>query len=411
MSRLVIGSRAELIAALRKQEEPLAAAEQNARSRADYDAAVLRKAFNAKVAKMQRKLDASIAALAETARAEALQRQRAPIAERRRAVAEELFLDALFIVAQFPGGQVAEAKKCAYAFDVRECAGLCRATWAEEAFWSGLVRVRHGRYKRTRLMYAAREGDAARVAWLLARGAPREVATARTGYSWVRGRYTALHFASSARGGAAAVSVLLAAGAGIDAAADGGRTPLIVAAEGGCTDAVRVLLAAGANLNAADASGDKPFDLAARNGHADVLRALLAAGASVDALSRLEWSPLGAAAANGRIDAVRALLSAGANVSLETRHGTPLTLAAQHGAHKVIPVLLEAGANVNAALASGVTPLHMAASYTPKHFAAIALLDAGAAINARDNLGRRPLDMAERPGMRALLEARGGIRG
>jgi ATP-binding cassette subfamily B protein len=33
-------------------------------------------------------------------------------------------------VAQFPGGRVAEAEKCCYAFDVRACAGLCSATWA-----------------------------------------------------------------------------------------------------------------------------------------------------------------------------------------------------------------------------------------------------------------------------------------
>ena len=81
MSRLVIGSRAELVAALRKQ------------------------------------------------------RPTPERAERVRALLEELFLDALFLVAQFPGGQVAEAAKCCYALDVRMCAGLCRAAWAEEAFW------------------------------------------------------------------------------------------------------------------------------------------------------------------------------------------------------------------------------------------------------------------------------------
>ena len=101
MSRLVIGSRAELVAALRKQ------------------------------------------------------RPTPERAERIRALLQDMFLDALFLVAQFPGGQIAEAEKCCYAFDVRLCAGLCRATWAEEAFWSGLVRVSHpGPEKVTRLMYA-----------------------------------------------------------------------------------------------------------------------------------------------------------------------------------------------------------------------------------------------------------------
>ena len=154
MSRRIIGSRAELVAALRKQ------------------------------------------------------RPTPERAERIRALLEELFLDALFLVAQFPGGQVAEAAKCCYAFDVRLCAGLCRATWAEEAFWSGLVRVAHpGRHKRTRLMYTAERGNAARVAWLLARGAPREANDSRG--------YTALHF-SSLVDCIAAVRALLAAGAHVD---------------------------------------------------------------------------------------------------------------------------------------------------------------------------------------------------
>ena len=55
---------------------------------------------------------------------------------------EELLLDALFIVAQDPGGRAAAAAAhFCYAFDVRLCAGLCAATWAEEALWSGDVLV------------------------------------------------------------------------------------------------------------------------------------------------------------------------------------------------------------------------------------------------------------------------------
>ena len=93
MSRLIIGSRAALVAALRKQ------------------------------------------------------RPSPERAERIRALREELFLDALFLVAQFPGGQVAEAEKCCYAYDVRMCAGLCRATWAEEAFGAGWCACRADRVR------------------------------------------------------------------------------------------------------------------------------------------------------------------------------------------------------------------------------------------------------------------------
>ena len=106
-------------------------------------------------------------------------------AERIRALREELFLDALFLVAQFPGGQIAEAGQCCYAYDVRLCAGLCRATWAEEAFWSGMVRVRHGPRRLTRLTPRTRPSRTATRAgpcdtWRAARGARRRVRTWRS---------------------------------------------------------------------------------------------------------------------------------------------------------------------------------------------------------------------------------------
>jgi len=256
MSRLVIGSRAELIAALRKQVAERGGAGANA----------------------------AAAALAEEARA----------------LAEELFLDALFLVAQFPGGQITEAEKCCYAYDVRECAGLCRATWTEEAFWSGLVRVRAGPAKRTRLMSAAWHGDAARVSWLLARGAPWEAIDVIAN--------TALHWAS-ARGRADAARALLAAGALVDAAGGGGCTALWVATQYGCAETVRVLLSAGANVEAcvtAGFTGYRPLHIASICGHVAAATLLLDAGADVNALDNDGDSPLFYA----RTPAMRALLAA-----------------------------------------------------------------------------------------------------
>jgi hypothetical protein len=232
MSRFIIGSRAELIAALRKQvaERGGAAA------------------------------GAAAAALAEEARA----------------LGEELFLDAVFLVAQFPGGQIAEAAKCCYAHDVRACAGLCRATWAEEAFWSGLVRVSHpGPTKRTRLMYTAAHGDAARVSWLLARGAPREAKDASGN--------TALFWASW-KGHVDAVRALLAAGAYVDAEDTDGRTALWIAAAFGHTEGMRALLAAGANIESALYHGIRPLHIASDKGYVAAATLLLDAGADVNAL-------------------------------------------------------------------------------------------------------------------------------
>ena len=66
----------------------------------------------------------------------------------------QLFLDALFIAFQ------SEKGRAGFAHDLRWCAGLCTATWNEEALWNGLVHVRRGKQKRTHLIFAAQRGDA-----------------------------------------------------------------------------------------------------------------------------------------------------------------------------------------------------------------------------------------------------------
>ena len=118
------------------------------------------------------------------------------------------FIDTLFTVA--------EAGRCKFAFDTRATVSLCRATAAEERFWSAMSRVHHGPRERTALMYAADRGDAVRASWLLARGAPRDTCD-------VHGQ-SALYL-TSAKGHADVVRVLIAAGAGVDVAASNGFTP------------------------------------------------------------------------------------------------------------------------------------------------------------------------------------------
>jgi hypothetical protein len=53
---------------------------------------------------------------------------------------------------------------------------LCRALRAEEQLWDALAPLHVGRRRRTALHAAAKSGDAARAAWLLARGAATEAA-------------------------------------------------------------------------------------------------------------------------------------------------------------------------------------------------------------------------------------------
>jgi ankyrin repeat protein len=265
------------------------------------------------------------------------------LAERRREVAEELSLDALFLVVQFPGGQIPEAEKCCYAYDLRACAGLCAAAWAEEAFWSGLVRTRAGPAQRTRLMAAAWRGDADRLRWLLERGASIDAPDAAG--------ETALHYAALA-GREAAARALCEAGARVDARGMDGDTPLTNASEGGHVDVVRLLLTAGADANAATADGTTPIFLTAAFGRTEVARALLDAGADATThrmYGRWSWyqhlhSPLYVAINKGHYDVARIILAA-ATPSADDL-GNALREAIRNNAVSFAETMLDAGARL-----------------------------------------------------------------
>ncbi|MHB1954477.1 MAG: ankyrin repeat domain-containing protein [Sulfobacillus sp.] len=117
--------------------------------------------------------------------------------------------------------------------------------------------------------------------------------------------------AMSQRGGVGAVLILaLMAGcappfmrgvasghvaADVNARANNGNTPLMVAAQGGQTAVAAVLLVHGADVNAKDKLGGTPLMFAARYGHTAVAALLLAHGADVNAQANDGMTPLQAA--------------------------------------------------------------------------------------------------------------------
>jgi len=230
------------------------------------------------------------------------------------------FIDTLFTVA--------EAGRCKFAFDARATVSLCRATAAEERFWSAMSRVHHGPRERTALMYAADRGDVARVSWLLARGAPRDARDC--------GDETALYRAS-AHGHAIVVSTLLTEGAGVDVGNDGGVTPLLVASHFGKFEAVRTLLAAGANVRAVSGSASwHALHHASSSGVDEIVCALLAAGADVDARLITGASPLHVASSNDHLAAAVTLLAAGADRTLLTDEGLTALACAKSDAMRAL---------------------------------------------------------------------------
>ena len=195
--------------------------------------------------------------------------------------------------------------------------------------------------------------------------------------------YAGLH-AAAAKGDAAEVERLIAAGQNPNAQDAHSRTPLHVAAHFGHQAAAQALLKGGANPNALDAQkydivtiaavtndvpmlklalagGTNPKAItspyngtaliaAAHLGHAEVVRVLIAAGAPLDHVNNLGWTALMESIVLGNggkahTDTLEALVKAGANVNLADRAGaTPLRLAKGRGYAEMVRILEAAGA-------------------------------------------------------------------
>ncbi len=275
------------------------------------------------------------------------------------------------------------------------------------------------------LLDAARQGDAAGVAAVLASGADPDAPQADGA--------TALHWAAHHDELAMAAS-LVEAGATADAANEFGATPLWLASMNGSPAMTALLLEAGADANAALPSGETVLMTAARTGNREVVEHLVEAGATLDAREHtrgqtaLMWAiaerhaaivelladrgadvhlrsserprrihtrtagfePTGVfdtsqggnsailfAARHGDVESARHLVAAGADVHNASPMGnTALVVAAMSGHEAMATYLLAEGADPNASDA-GYTALHGAILRGDTDLAR-ALLDAGA---------------------------------
>jgi ankyrin repeat protein len=153
---------------------------------------------------------------------------------------------------------------------------------------------------------------------------------------------------------------------------------------------------------------------AAALGAANLLAGLLDRDASqATARSGDGWTPLHLAAFFGRREAASLLLTRGASVAAVSggqEKNQPLHAAlAGAGDAAIVTALVAHGADVNAVAATGVTPLHVAASRGNDELVRL-LLAAGAKTHARLDDGKTPEQLAaERghPGTSELLRALG----
>jgi len=201
-------------------------------------------------------------------------------------------------------------------------------------------------------------------------------------------------------GSAAVIRLLLEAGLDpndLDHNVNSGETPLMLASRTGQPEAVSVLIAAGANVDAQESwNGQSALMWAAAEGHASVMKLLIAAGANIHSMSNSGATAVLFAARKGSLAGVRALLAAGSDVNIQRPDGaTPLLVAVINGHEDLVDLLLEAGANPN--LEGGSTRLTVQgvrAEPTPLTFRKLGYTERESEGVARGNIFGRPLQAA-----------------
>ncbi len=172
------------------------------------------------------------------------------------------------------------------------------------------------------------------------------------------------------------------------------------------TEVLTVLLKAGADVNAsgkvgsrAQQAGYTPLHAAAKGTrNPEVIHTLINAGAALEDLNRDGYTPLHIAADANRTPAViRVMIDSGARINAINDEGfTPLHAAAYTNFPEMLEILIEAGAEVNALSSDGLTPLHIAAIGNADPAVIAALITSGAETHVKDMLGKTPYDYAKK---------------
>ncbi|MDQ5837545.1 MAG: ankyrin repeat domain-containing protein [Acidobacteriota bacterium] len=175
-------------------------------------------------------------------------------------------------------------------------------------------------------------------------------------------------------GDAARVRSLLASGAEVNAAAEGGETALMRASAKGHLDVVEVLLDAGGDVHAKSENGFTPLFMAVFFGHVEVARMLLARGSDPSEPTHVNTTAEKWARSWGSAEIVRLLDEAGAKSArgsaaegetsdaFEKTHTQPIFFPPDGEAHPVVP-LAEVG---DAHLVGETTPLAKVVEVEPE---------------------------------------------
>jgi len=238
----------------------------------------------------------------------------------------------------------------------------------------------------TRLLDAVARQDRAAARALLKQGGPGKVDVNAKAADGVTPLHWAAHWDD-----VELASLLIKAGARVDAADDHGTTALALACENVSERMVDQLLSGGANPNLARTSGMTPLFDAIDVASPRLVTTLIAHGANVNArTTKTRITPLMWAIGEGQPDLAKLLLDAKADVQAVTTDGfSALTFAARVGDVNTAKLLVAAGLPVNETGAStslGASPgrVHALpyAALAGQDAFAMFLLDQGADANA-----------------------------
>jgi len=227
-------------------------------------------------------------------------------------------------------------------------------------------------------------------------------------------------------------SMLISAGAQVDAKGPSGRTALYEAVRDGHLDLIRFLIETGAAVNIRDKEGASPLDYAVWGGSVDSAALLLAHGARLNEPEpKTGATPVNEAAFLGHANVVQYLVQFHPDLATPDKRGyrpldnairsgkedsavllleaepkqqpaESMNAAIRKGESVVVQALLRRGASANDLLPSGLTPLDVAASAGSSKVARV-LLENGADPNLSGRTGTTPLEDASLKGFDAVV--------
>mmetsp|Transcript_17121 Transcript_17121/g.23736 ORF Transcript_17121/g.23736 Transcript_17121/m.23736 type:complete len:379 (+) Transcript_17121:518-1654(+) len=249
------------------------------------------------------------------------------------------------------------------------------------------------------LLMACEEGNLDSVEILLKRGAFPDVE---------HRRQTPLFFAV-ARGHHRMISLLLSHGANVNKTNQDGISAIQVASVGimPC-EMLKVLLDAGANPNVLDQAQAFPLFMLSQNGKLNGIRLLVERGADVNFQDQLGNASLLPACFIGSIEIVKYLIEKGADINhANQKDEFPIHAACNcevpEDSFEVTSFLLSQGANPNVLNQEEGSPLHIASKEGQRNLVE-KLLEFHASVSIKNSLDQTPIDVAQDPKIRKLLE-------